>query len=147
MEHPISTGGIVGGIHSEMIDEYFINTQILLIAIYMVIPSVVIGVLVSKFKKTKTDKRLVIAGLCGVAASSLLFFGTVIILTPPSACCETDMSDSNKIFLSSLRLLSTPFALISTCFFYRGLSERFNRTYIAETSILLLLVWTMLIFM
>ena len=129
-----------------MIDEYFVNTQILLIAIYMVIPAVVIGVLVSKFKKTKTDKRLVIAGLCGVAASSLLFFGTAIILTPPNACCEMDMNDS-KIFLSSLRLLSTPFALISTCFFYRGLSDKFNRTYIAETSILLLLVWTMLIFM
>ena len=131
-----------------MIDEYFINTQILLIAIYMVIPSVVIGVLVSKFKKTKTDKRLVIAGLCGVAASSLLFFGTAIIFDiAKMSAARTDMNDSSKIFLSSLRLLSTPFALISTCFFYRGLSDKFNRTHIAETSILLLLVWTMLIFM
>lgn len=130
-----------------MMDEYYINTQIILLAIYLVIPSVLVGVFISKLKKTKTDKRFIVAGLCGIAVSSLMYFGAALTLTSPDACCEIDMDETSKAALSSLRFLSTPFALVSTCFFYRGLSEGFNRKYIAETSVLMILIWTMLIFM
>ena len=130
-----------------MIDDYHINTQIFILAIYMVISSVVVGVVVSKFKKTKTDRRFVIGGLCGIAASSLLYFGTAFVLTSSDVCCEMEIENTSKIFFSLLRFLSTPLALVSTCFFYRGLSEKFNQKYIIETSILLILVWMMFIFM
>ncbi len=130
-----------------MMDDFYINTQIFILAIYMVISSVVVGVIVSKFKKTKTDRRFIIGGLCGIAASSLLFFGTAYVLTFSDVCCEMEMEDDiGKTFFSLLRFLSTPFALVSTCFFYRGLSEKFNKKYIIETSVLLVLVWMMFIF-
>jgi len=128
-----------------MIDEYHANTQIFLLAIYLVIPSVLAGVFLYKLKKTNTDRRFVIAGLAGIAVSSLLFFGSSLALVS-DVCCEVDMDNLSKIFFQSLRFLSTPFAFISTCFFYRGLSEGFNRKYIIETSVLLILVWMMLLF-
>ncbi len=125
-------------------DDYYVNTQMFILAIYMVISSVVIGVIISKFKRTQTDRRFIIGGLCGIAISSLLFFVTAFVLTSLDVCCE--MEDVGKTFFSLLRFLSTPFALVSTCFFYRGLSEKFNKKYIIETSVLLVLVWMMFIF-
>lgn len=129
-----------------MIDEYHANSQIFLLAIYTVIPAVLAGVFLYKLKNTAVDRRFVIAGLAGIAASSLMFFGSSFALVP-DVCCEMDMDDTSKTFFQSLRFLSTPFAFVSTCFFYRGLSEGFNRRYIAETSVLMILVWMMLLFM
>ncbi|AJM93106.1 hypothetical protein [Nitrosopumilus piranensis] len=128
-----------------MIDEYHTNSQIFLLAIYTVIPSVLAGVFLYKLKKTNTDRRFIIAGLAGIAVSSLMFFGSSVVLIS-DVCCEIDMDNLSKTFFQTLRFLSTPFAFVSTCFFYRGLSEKFNRKYIAETSILMVLVWMMLFF-
>ena len=129
-----------------MIDEYNTNSQMFLLAIYMVIPSVLAGVFLYKLKRTTTDRRFIIAGLAGIAASSLMFFGSSIVLVS-DVCCEVDMDGANKEFFSYMRFLSTPFAFVSTCFFYRGLSKGFNRKYIAETAALMILVWMMLFFM
>ena len=129
-----------------MIDEYHANSQIFLLAIYLVIPSVLAGVFMYKLKRTATDRRFVIAGLAGIAASSLLFFGSSLALVS-DVCCEVDMDNLSKTFFQSLRFMSTPFAFVSTCFFYRGLSKGFNRKYIIETSVLLILVWIMLLFL
>lgn len=128
-----------------MIDEYHTNSQIFLLAIYTVIPSVLAGVFLYKLKKANTDRRFIIAGLAGIAVSSLMFFGSSVVLIS-DVCCEIDMDNLSKTFFQTLRFLSTPFAFVSTCFFYRGLSEKFNRKYIAETSILMVLVWMMLFF-
>lgn len=131
-----------------MIDEYEANTKVFLIALYTVIPAVVSGVLVSWAKRTRRDRRFIAAGLAGIAASSLLFFVAGASLTA-DYCCEEGMAghDAGAVgFFSSLRFLSTPFALVSACFFFRGLSRGFGRRYIAEMSALLVLIWLVLFF-
>ena len=130
-----------------MIDEYGTNTQVFLIALFTVIPAVISGVFASWAKKTKKDRRFIAAGLAGIAVSTLLFFAAAASLVS-EFCCEEDAAegDAAREFLSLLRFLSVPFALVSVCFFFRGLSESFNRRYIAETSVLLVLIWTLLIF-
>lgn len=130
-----------------MIDAYETNTQVLLLALLTVVPAVVSGVLVSWAKRTRRDRRFVAAGLAGIGASSLMFFGSAAILVT-DYCCEPEMAGHGAEvgFFSSLRFLSTPFALVSACFFFRGLSERFSGRYIAEMSALLVLVWLMLFF-
>ena len=131
-----------------MIDQYEVNTQIVILALFTVIPAVMSGVFVSLVKKTRKDRQFIAAGLAGIAVSTLLFFAAAVSLTPEH-CCEESMIEHDAAamgFFSLLRFLSTPLALVSVCFFFRGLSRDFNRRYIAEISVLLILIWLMLFF-
>lgn len=128
------------------IDQYYFNTQVFISALYVVIPAVITGVLISQFKMTQKDKRFLVAGLTGIAAASLLFFVSAVLVVESDQCCEIEMEQVPQTFLLITRLLSTPFALVSVCFFYRGLSRTFNWRYMIEIGSLLILVWLLIFF-
>lgn len=128
------------------VDPYYFNTQVFISALYVVIPAVVTGVLISQFKRTPKDKRFLVAGLAGIAAASLLFFVSAVLVVDSDQCCEIEMEEESQTYLLITRLLSTPFALASVCFFYRGLSRTFNWRYMVEIGSLLILVWLLVFF-
>ena len=131
-----------------MTDQYEANTQIVILALFTVIPAVMSGVFVSLVKKTRKDRQFIAAGLAGIAASTLLFFAAAVSLIPEH-CCEESMAETRRCchgVLFTAKISLNPSCACLCMFFLQGAVLDFNRRYIAETSVLLTLIWLMLFF-